>query len=33
MSKRLNILFKKIYQFLDLLTHKEYDVLFGYNTS
>lgn len=24
---------KKIYQFLDLLTHKEYDVLFGYSTS
>ena len=24
---------KKIYQFLDYLTHKEYDVLFGYNTS
>ncbi len=24
---------KKLYQFLDLLTHKEYDVLFGYSTS
>lgn len=24
---------KKIYQFLDYLTHKEYDVLFGYSTS
>ncbi len=23
----------KIYQFLDLLTHKEYDILFGYKTS
>lgn len=23
----------KYYQFLDLLTHKEYDVLFGYATS
>ncbi len=24
---------KKIYQYLDYLTHKEYDVLFGYSTS
>ena len=24
---------KKIYQYLDLFTHKEYDVMFGYSTS
>jgi hypothetical protein len=24
---------KKTYQYLDLLTHKEYDILFGYSTS
>lgn len=24
---------KKIYQYLDYLTHKEYDLLFGYSTS